>query len=61
MTDERQGDALPEIVARLPHESGIVFRHYSLASDQRRMLFERIRTIARGRLVLLAGDAALAA
>ena len=56
MTDERQGDALPEIVARLPADAGIVFRHYSLAPAERRALFGRVKASAGSRLLLLAGD-----
>ena len=60
MTDERQGAALLDAVARLPDGAGIVFRHYSLARAERRALFERVRESAglRGLLLLLAGPAA---
>ncbi len=59
MTDERQGDALWTALQRLPRRSGIVFRHYGLATAERRLLFERVRDVARrrGHLLLLAGDA----
>jgi thiamine-phosphate pyrophosphorylase len=59
MTDERQGVALPEIVARLPAGSGIVFRHYSLPPDARWALFRHVKMLARrGRhTLLLAGSA----
>jgi thiamine-phosphate pyrophosphorylase len=60
MTDERLGDGLADAVARLPDGAGIVFRHYSLAADARRALFERVRATHPGRL-LLAGPADLAA
>ena len=43
MTDERLGERLFEAIARLPEEAGIVFRHYGLAEDARRTLFERVR------------------
>jgi thiamine-phosphate pyrophosphorylase len=56
MTDERQGDGLLGAVTRLPEGAGIVFRHYGLAEVARRDLFDRVRTVAPG-LVLLAGPA----
>lgn len=59
MTDERQGEALWAALERLPRGAGIVFRHYGLAPRERRRTFERVRTVARrrGLVVLLAGDA----
>ena len=60
MTDERLGGGLLAAVARLPEEAGIVFRHYSLPEGERRILFDRVRAAARGRLLLLAGPAELA-
>ena len=57
MTDERQGDAVLEAVARLPEGAGIVFRHYSLPEPERRAWFGRVRVAAGGRLLLLAGTA----
>ena len=59
MTDERLGDRLPAIVARLPAGTGIVFRHYRLPEAGRRALFDKVREAAPGP-VLLAGPAALA-
>lgn len=53
MTDERQGDGLWEALERLPRGSGVVFRHYSLARDERRRLFEQVRRVARRRRLLL--------
>ena len=54
MTDERQGEALWTALERLPRGAGIVFRHYRLRATERRILFERVRRIARARgLVLL--------
>jgi thiamine-phosphate pyrophosphorylase len=56
MTDERQSEGLWEALERLPARSGVVFRHYSLGSAERRRLFERVRKVARRRrLLLLAG------
>ena len=60
MTDERQGEQLWRALDRLPKGAGVVFRHYSLASGERRKLFERVRKVARRRgLFLLAGGAGL--
>jgi thiamine-phosphate pyrophosphorylase len=53
MTDERQGDALWEALARLPRGAGIVFRHYGLPPHQRRATFEAVRRIARRRRLIL--------
>ena len=61
MTDERLGPVLTGIVARLPEDAGIVFRHYSLPPGERRALFDEVKASARGRLLLLAGPAAQAA
>ena len=63
MTDERVSEAdLLRAIARLPHGSAVVLRHYSLAEDARRALFAQVRRAARRRhaRVLLAGDARLA-
>jgi len=51
MTDERMGDALWTALARLPRNSGVIFRHY--AARERRALFERVRAIARKRRLVL--------
>ena len=59
MTDERLGDGLFPAIDRLPAGAGIVFRHYSLAKAERRVLFDRVRQAAPGP-VLLAGPADLA-
>ncbi|HEX6376964.1 MAG TPA: thiamine phosphate synthase [Allosphingosinicella sp.] len=53
MTDERQGEALWDALARLPKGAGIVFRHYGLEPAERRKLFERVRGVARRRRLLL--------
>ncbi len=57
MTDERQNDGLLDAVARLAEGAGIVFRHYSLARTDRRALFDQVRRVHRG-MLLLAGPAA---
>jgi len=63
MTDERIDDRLWEAIDRLPFgNGGIVFRHYSLAGDERTKLGERIATAAAERELVLAvaGGALLA-
>ena len=57
MTDERLGNDLWRILARIPPGSGVVFRHRSLPPAERRAVFARVRRIARARaLVLFAVD-----
>lgn len=59
MTDERLGDLLLPAIEALPRGAGIVFRHYSLPSRERRALFACARRIARGKgLVLVLADSA---
>lgn len=62
MTDERMSDRLWEAVGRLPTRSGIVFRHYSLAADDREKLAIQMAGIAasRGLALAVAGNADLA-
>jgi thiamine-phosphate pyrophosphorylase len=57
MTDERQGEGLLAALERLPTRAGVVFRHYSLPHEERRALFDRVRSIARARglVVIVAG------
>ena len=61
MTDERLGDRLFEAVERLPERPGIVFRHYSLARDVRRALFDALGARRPDAVLLLAGPAEQAA
>lgn len=68
MTDERlggegTGDALWAALARLPRGGGIVFRHYAAPPAARRLLYERVRRIARARrlVLVLAGSVRQAA
>lgn len=58
MTDPRFGDDLLQAIRRLPFRSGVIFRHYEMAADARRMLFQQVRRIGRqrGHIILLAGD-----
>ena len=62
MTDERLGDRLFDAIRALPRGGGIVFRHYALPPAERRALFDRVRSVARrrGLVLLLAGTAAQA-
>ncbi len=53
MTDERLGEALLPIVAKLPRGSGVVFRHYATPEGERRRKFARVRRIARARRLVL--------
>jgi thiamine-phosphate pyrophosphorylase len=57
MTDPRLGEALLAAIQRLPAGSGVVFRHYHLAFDERMKLFMKVRRICRrrGHMLLLAG------
>jgi thiamine-phosphate pyrophosphorylase len=59
MTDERQGERVLDAVARLPRGAGIVFRHYSLAPEARRALWDEVRAAARGKglTLVVAGPA----
>jgi thiamine-phosphate pyrophosphorylase len=61
-TDERNDAVLEEAIGRLPHRSGIVFRHYHLRENARRARFETVRKLARrrGHMVFLAGSPELA-
>ena len=56
-TDERQGEALWTGLARLPRGSGIVFRHYGLAREERLALWAEVRKVAsrRGLVAVAAG------
>jgi thiamine-phosphate pyrophosphorylase len=55
MTDERMGEQLWAAMERLrPSTSGIVFRHYSLAPDEREALARRVAAISRERDISLA-------
>jgi thiamine-phosphate pyrophosphorylase len=62
MTDERMGSALFSALRALPKGSGIVFRHYSVTPEERRVLFEAVRRVAKARrlVISLAGPARLA-
>lgn len=62
-TDERMGDRLWIAIERLPEgDSGIVFRHYATAEDDRRVLAHAVATECRSRDIMLAiaGDSRLA-
>ena len=51
MTDERMGEDLWDALARLPRGSAVIFRHY--ATRDRRALFDRVRSVARKRRLVL--------
>ena len=57
MTDPRLGEGLQAAVRKLPFGSGIVFRHYQLATEERWVLFKQIQRICsqRGHVLVLAG------
>ena len=57
MTDPRLGDGLLAAVRKLPAGSGVVFRHYQLASGERFTLFRQIQRTCRqrGHVLVLAG------
>ena len=62
MTDERLGDRLWSAIDRMPEDSGVVFRHYTLARDARAELADRVSSVCRKRgfVVAVAADADLA-
>ena len=51
-TDERIDD-VAFTVARLPRGAGVVFRHHNTPPQERRVLFERVRRIARRRMLTI--------
>lgn len=57
MTDPRFRKGLLSAIQRLPAGSGVVYRHYQLAGEERRKLFGQVRRICRrrGHTLLLAG------
>ena len=57
MTDPRLGEGLLAAVRKLPAGSGVVFRHYQLATEERLALFQQIQRICRqrGHVLVLAG------
>ena len=59
VSDARNDSALERALARLPRGSGLVFRHYHLPPEQRRLRFKALAKAARlrGHRVLLSGDA----
>lgn len=62
MTDERMGDRLLGAIARLPHGSGVVLRHYDRSAHERERLARQVARICRRRALVLAvaGDALIA-
>lgn len=62
MTDERLGDALWRVLARLPAGAGVVFRHHHLPAQARYELAQRVAAAceARGLVLAIAQDVPLA-
>lgn len=63
MTDERSGNHLWTAIARLPHgDSGIVFRHYATAGEERKALARKVAEACRenGITLAVARDVSLA-
>ena len=62
ISDARNDAALESALTRLPRGSGLIFRHYHLPSDERRVRFRVLARHARrfGHRVMLAGSAAQA-
>ncbi len=62
ISDARNDAALERALARLPHGSGLIYRHYHLDGPERLARFRQLRRIARarGHFVVLA-DSALTA
>jgi thiamine-phosphate pyrophosphorylase len=59
ISDARNDAVLERAIKRLPRGSGLVFRHYHLDPDVRRLRFDRLARLirARGGLIVLARDA----
>jgi thiamine-phosphate pyrophosphorylase len=53
ITDERTQANLYPALEALPRGSGVIFRHFSLAEEERRTLFEAVRFLARRRRLWL--------
>ncbi len=62
ISDARNDAVLEASLARLPRQSGFIYRHYHLGTVTRRARFEALKRIARrhGHIIVLAGNAALA-
>ena len=54
MSDERMGDALFDVLRRLPLGTGVVFRHHSLHDSEREALGQRVADTCRARRLVLA-------
>lgn len=59
ITDARNDARVEQVLARLPHGSGLIFRHYHLHGGQRRARFAALARLARvrGHVVVLSGTA----
>jgi thiamine-phosphate pyrophosphorylase len=58
IADERAGEALIDIVRRLPHGSGVLLLHHGLAKGKRERLVRTIRRLSRSRRLTLMDEAA---
>jgi len=60
VSDARNDEHLPAIIAGMPRGSGLIFRHYHLSPRERRVRFAQLARIARARgfAVVLAGGIA---
>jgi len=58
VTDARIDAVLDRAIARLPRGSGVIFRHYQLSPDQRRVRLEQVRRLCRrfGHALEIAGE-----
>jgi thiamine-phosphate pyrophosphorylase len=62
VSDKRNDAGLEQAIARMPRGSGLIFRHYHLAPEQRRMRFATLARRIRGHggAAVLAGTMAQA-
>ncbi len=62
LSDARNDASLEAALSRLPKGSGFIFRHYHLASGERRTRFEALAAIGRayGHIIVLSGSASRA-
>lgn len=63
LSDKRNNETLEAALARLPRESGFIYRHYHLPEPERYHRFRHLRRIARsrGHCIILADSAMTAA
>ena len=49
VSDDRNDAVLGQVLRKLPRGSGLIFRHYHLAPDERRQRFAELKRLARSR------------